>query len=472
MPKLKSLISALFLTTAFTFPALAEDTVTLDENTRTNIRITVYNGNFAAVSETRYLSVGQGLNRIEFADVSAMIEPETALLEGGDFTFIEQNFDYDLMSPQKLIEKALGRTILIERTNPATGRKETQEAKVLSVNEGVVLQFKDRIEIFGQGGLPERFAFKEIPENLRAKPTLSTLVDASSNYEGGVRLSYLTGGFVWKADYVGNLSDDETRMDIQAWVTLTNNSGTSFSGVKLQVMAGEVNKISPAPAYEMRYEGQERIIVTGARIPEAIGDYHLYTIPFKTNIKNNQTKQVALFSAAGILVEKFYVFDSQEKTEKFEPVLVYYEFDNSKENHLGNPIPEGAFRLYAKDQDGESQFLGEEWVANTPEDQRVILQTGKAFDVTVEEKQTSYAWRDISPKEGTRQIEQTIGKQVTFKNAKDEAVMVRFFEHLPLNWKILEQSSKYIQEDARTIYWEVEVPAGGEATLTYTKRTW
>jgi len=205
---------------------------------------------------------------------------------------------------------------------------------------------------------------------------------------------------------------------------------------------------------------------------EGIGDFHLYTIPFKTDLKNNQTKQVALFAAEDVPVEKFYVFDARGRTRNFEPVLVYYEFDNSDENNLGNPIPQGVFRIYAQDSGGEAQFLGENFVPNTPEDQRVILQTGKAFDVTVQEKQTSFSRRDISPKEGTRQYETTTSKEVIFKNAKDAAVTVRFFEHLSGNWEITRESREHTREDAGTLYWEVEVPAKGEATLTYTKRTW
>lgn len=469
MPKTKTILSALLLSTAISLPAFAQETTKLSEVDRSDIRITIYNGNFAAISETRTLSVGEGLNSIEFGDVSAQIQAETALLEGGDFQFIEQNFDYDLLTPGKLIEKAVGKTILVERTNPATGRTRAEEALVLSTNNGVVLQFEDSIEIFGQGGMPERFSFKEIPDNLRAKPTLTTLVNATSNYDGDVRLSYLTGGFVWKADYVGNLSADETMMDIQAWVTLTNNSGTNFSDVRLQVLAGDVNRVT-SPVLVRGLVAEFDSFDEASH--EGIGDFHLYTIPFKTDLKNNQTKQVSLFAAEDIPVEKFYVFDAQGRTQKFEPVLVYYEFDNSEENNLGNPIPQGVFRVYAQDQAGEAQFLGENAVPNTPEDQRVILQTGKAFDVTVQEKQTSYSRRDISPKEGTRQFETTIGKEVTFKNAKDEAVTVRFFDYMNGNWEITRESGSHIQEDANRVYWDVKVPAKGEATLTYTKRTW
>lgn len=469
---LKSL-TALGLSLAFIVPAIAQEAVqTLTEDDRSNIRITIYNGNLAVVSETRALSLDAGLNRIEFADVSAQIQPETALLKGGDFQFIEQNFDYDLLTPQKLIEKAVGQTVMIERTNPATGRSEIQEATVLSTNGGIVLQFEDSIEIFSQGGLPERFIFTSIPENLRAKPTLSTLVKAASGFAGDVKLSYLTGGFTWKADYVGSLSEDEREIDIQAWITLTNNSGTDFRDVKLQLLAGEVNRVSdPEIFYETARNAMAEFVVTGARV-ESLTDFHLYTVPHATDLRNNQTKQVALFSANDVPVEKFYVFDSVGQTETFKPVKVYYEFDNSDENNLGLPIPAGIFRIYASDESGDSQFIGENTVPNTPEDQRIILQPGNAFDVTVEEKQTSYSRRDISPKSGQTQYEYTTGKEITFKNAKDEAVSVRFFEHLYGNWEITKESQGHTAEDANTIYWEVDVPANGEATLRYTKRTW
>ncbi|HXV73759.1 MAG TPA: DUF4139 domain-containing protein, partial [Sphingomonadales bacterium] len=468
MPKIAAAF-VLSLLLSSTAPS-AETVTVLDGSERTALRITVYNNNFAAVSEARALSVPEGLNRIEFGGVSAMIEPETALLEGGDFEFIEQNFDYDLLSPGKLIEKAVGKQILVERMNPATGKTNVEEATVLSANNGVVLRFRDGIEIFQQGGFPERFAFKEIPANLRAKPTLSTLVNAAQPFQGEVRLSYLTGGFQWKADYVGNLSADEKTMDIQAWVTLSNTSGTDFSRVKLQLVAGEVNRATPRIHYEMADKVVYAVGGTPAR--EALGDFHLYTVAHPTDIQNNQTKQVALFAAAAVPVEKFYVFDSVGETEKFQPVKVYYEFDNMAENRLGFPVPAGIFRVYAGDSTGKAQFVGESAISNTPENERVILQPGNAFDVTVSEKVASYKRDERRDPENRVAYIETFGKEVTVKNAKEAPVTVRFFEHFYGNWQILAESQKHVEESAREIYWEVSVPAKGEAKLTYTKRTW
>jgi len=451
--------------------ALSAETVTeLSAADRSAVRITIYNNDFAVISETRALNIPAGPNRLEFGDVSAMIEPETALLEGDDFEFIEQYFDYDLLTPAKLIEKAVGRQILVERMNPASGRTSVEEALVLSANDGVVLQFKDGIEIFQQGGAPERFAFKEIPANLRARPTLSTRVNAAAPYEGEVRLSYLTGGFTWKADYVGRLGPGEETMDIQAWVTLSNTSGTDFGEVKFQLVTGDVNRAAPRVLYEM--EDQVTYAKAAAPAREVLGDFHLYTIDHPIDLANNQTKQAALFSASAVAVEKFYAFDSVGETETFRPVRVYYEFDNAAANRLGFPIPAGVFRIYANDSAGEAQFTGETAIPNTPERERVILQPGNAFDVTVSEKQTSYQ-RDErrDPQNNVTSIE-TFGKEATFNNAKDEAVTVRFFEHFYGNWQILAESQKHEDESARAIYWEVDVPAKGAAKLTYTKRTW
>jgi hypothetical protein len=463
----KTIAAALTLLLSAT--AVSAETVSeLTSAERNALRITVYTNGFAAVSETRALDIPAGLNRLEFGDVSAQIEPETALLEGGAFEFIEQNFDYDLLTPEKLIEKAVGKTVVVERTNPATGRTALEEATVLSANNGVVLRFKDGIEVFQQGGLPERFSFKEIPANLRAQPTLSTLVNAAQSFQGEVRLSYLTGGFTWKADYIGSLGADEKNIDIQAWVTLSNTSGTDFANAKLQLVGGDVNRASPRVFYEMA----EKATYASAPAREALGDFHLYTIAHATDLKNNQTKQVALFAAGGVPVEKFYVFDSAGETETFLPVRVYYEFDNTAANHLGFPVPAGVFRIYADDSTGDAQFIGETAVPNTPEGERVILQPGNAFDVTVSEKITTYQRDERRDAADRVSYTETTGKAVTLKNAKDAAVTVRFYEHPYGNFQILAESHKHVEEDAHAIYWEVEVPAKGEARLTYTKKTW
>lgn len=486
----KTLSSAALLSGLFAFQAVAQDvqTVTSTGEDRSDIRITVYNGNLASVSETRAVSLNKGVNRIEFADVSAQIEPETALIAGGDFQFIEQNFDYDLLEPEKLIQKAVGKTIIVERTNPGSGEVTIEEAEVLSANNGVVLRFKDGIEVFQQGGLPERFRFKEIPENLRAKPTLSTLVRAGRAFSGDVNLGYLTQGFTWSADYVSKLNEEETEVDIQAWITLSNQSGSDFRNVKLQVMAGEINRVPRGRA------GQEVMFVTGSRVPrrdmaaerEAISDYHLYTVPHRTDLRNNQTKQVALFAADDVRVSKFYVYNtlynysnalgrSEIVGEGFTPVTVGFEIENEKGNNLGFPIPEGVFRLYSSGEGMDSQFLGEDAVPNTPEERKVILESGKAFDITVSEEYPDYQeGREPNPDTGRVETVRIHFKKVTFKNAKEEAARIRYFQHFATNqvWRIEDASQRHEKAAGNFAHWNVTVPAKGTVELRYTMKVW
>lgn len=464
------LISLPFVFAAMT-GAGAQEEIKSSPGTRTDIRITVYANDFAALFETREIELAAGKRRIAFEGLPTALEPDTVWLEGGGFHVLEHSFDAALLTPHSLIEHALGDTILVESTNPATGTVEVREATVLSVAEGVVLRFEDGIEVFGQGGLPERFRFKHVPQGLNPRPVLSAVVEAAEAFRGDVRLSYLSRGLTWKADYVGRLNAAEDAIDINARITLSNASGTGFENARVQVVAGEVNRVS-APALRaqaMQFEAAR----ADSAAREAVGDYHVYSLPRPVGLRDGETKQAALFAAAAVPVEKFYVFDARGQTETFLPVKVYYEFDNTDENRLGRPFPAGVFRVYAQSGAGEAQFIGESAVANTPEGERVILQPGQAFDVTVSEKQTSYQREEIPDQYPSRtRYRETIGKQITFKNASDQAVTVRFFEHFGANWEILDQSQDHVEEDARTIYWEVDVPANGEATLAYTRRTW
>ncbi len=239
---------AAFLSVA-SFARAADQTVGIDAQKA--LGLTVYNGGTAMVRDVRAVRLDAGENKLAFEEVSGQIQPETASLKplnGGKFSLIEQNFDFDLLTPAKLTEKAVGSQVDVIRTNPATGTESTEHAIVLSANGGVVLQYKDRIEVLGSNGFNGRLVFTKIPENLRARPTLSVTLDASKASSGDVELAYLTGGLTWAADYVANLNDDETRMDLQAWVTMTNSSGTTYRNATLQLVAGEVHRVErPAP---------------------------------------------------------------------------------------------------------------------------------------------------------------------------------------------------------------------------------
>jgi hypothetical protein len=435
---------------------------------RTAVAVTIYNDNLALVRDQRKVALAQGSNRVAFRDVSAQIRPETASLRslsGGDIDLVEQNFDFDLLSPQKLLEKHLGRQVTVITVNPQTNGETREKATVLATNNGVVFRYADRIES-GYGG---RLAFEAVPANLRDRPTLSVLLNSAAAGSQELELSYLTGGLTWKADYIANLSQDGKRMALNGWVTLTNASGTRYDNAQLQLVAGTLNRARPegvampmmapvakaARAMEMKEEG--------------LFEYHLYTLERKTTLLDNQTKQVALLSAESISVRREYLLQGAEYYyggrhadlgKKLKPA-VFLEFDN-KGGQLGKPLPKGVVRAYLKDSAGRAQFVGEDWIPHTARNEKVRLKLGEAFDVTADRVQTSFSKLSDKLYESSYRID--------LRNAKDEAVTVKVLEPLPGDWEITQSSRPHRKESSRIAAWDVEVPASGSTRLEYTAR--
>lgn len=447
--------------------APTETQVSLDD--QTGVAITIYNQDLALVRDQRKIPLTAGLNDLAFIDVSGQMRPETALLrvDGATVTVREQNFNFDLLTPQKLLEKSVGRKVRVITTNTATGAETTEEATVLSVAGGVVLKIGDRIETASPG----RIVFDEVPPNLRARPTL--VIDADSDKAGTAtaQLSYLTGGLSWAADYVASLSPDEKTLDIEGWVTLTNQSGTTYRDARLQLVAGDVHRVqevlmktmdmaatAPAPAAEQ------------AMSEQSLFEYHLYTLNRPTTIAENQTKQVALLSAASVPVEKEFRFTNltargysydigeQERVN----ATVYVSFVNDDKSHLGLPLPKGTVRVYKADNDGQVQFVGEDAIDHTPKNEDVRLTLGQAFDVTARARQTKYEKISDQVYESAYEIE--------LKNAKKEPVTVVLIEDVPGTWKILSESAKHEEVNANRLRWEVQVPAEGSAKFSYAVR--
>ncbi|MCM2289938.1 MAG: DUF4139 domain-containing protein [Sulfuritalea sp.] len=435
---------------------------------REAVAVTVYNDDLALVKERRRVELPAGLTRLSLRDVAAQLRPETALLRavsGPSLQLLEQNFDFDLLTPQKLLEKYVGREVTVIRSHPTTGEEKREKATVLAAGQGTVLRFADRIET----GVPGRLAFDSVPPNLRDRPTLSVLLDAGGGKQA-VELSYLTGGLSWKADYVANLSVDGKSLDLNAWVTLTNRSGAGFDDATLQLVAGSVNRVrqqdtrvyalaAPAPARAKAAEATQ----------EALLDYHLYSFERPTSIADNQTKQLALLSASAVPVRREYLLAGNEYYyrdrygqigQKLKPA-VFLEFDN-KGGQLGKPLPAGIVRVYARDSKGAAQFVGEDRISHTAKNERLKLRLGEAFDITAERKQTSYRKLADNVIESAWRIE--------LRNAKDEAVTVKVQEPMPGDWEMLQESHKHSKESARAASWNVAVPAGGAAVLDYTVR--
>lgn len=333
------------------------------------VAVTIYNENLALVKDQRIINLNKGFNKLAYSEVSALIRPETALLntvsnKDGIFV-IEQNFDFDLLTPQKLLEKYVGQTVGVVKTHPTTGVETMEEATILSASNGVVIKIGDRIET----GIPGRIVYKSVPPNLRARPTLVLQLDSEASGPQKIELSYLTGGLSWKADYVAELNADDSGMDLTGWVTLTNSSGTSYNKAKLQLVAGDIHRVREAiEAYRDRGVALKAEAASPQMAEEGLFEYHLYSLERSTTIAENQTKQVALLSAGNIPVTKEYVLRGSDyyyqrsygdMGQKIK-IGVFMEFENRESSKLGIPLPKGIIRVYKKDSKGNAQFVGEE----------------------------------------------------------------------------------------------------------------
>jgi hypothetical protein len=455
----------------------AEDEKTTTLKDQRQVALTIYNQDLALIKDSRTVNLGQGDNALAWRDVSARIRPETALLRNPTqqegFRLIEQNFDFDLLTPQKLLEKYVGRKLRVIKTAPNTGIETSEEATLLSANGGAVLQFADRIESHPPG----RLAYKALPDNLRDRPTLVIRLETTNAGQQDLELSYLTGGLSWKADYVGELSADDTRLDLNGWVTLTNQSGTRYPNARLQLVAGDVNRVRDDM---QRREMKAMPMMAAAPAPymqeESLFDYHLYTLDRPTTIADNQTKQVALLAAPQVPARKeyrlqgadYYYRDAQNDLGQKLRVAVFVEFDN-KGRSLSLPLPKGTVRIYKRDSAGNAQFIGEDRIDHTPKNETVRLKLGDAFDVTAEKKQTDFK-RIAAASRGSYGVFES-AYEVKLKNAKNEAVTIKVVEPVPGDWEVLNESHPHTKAAANWATWNVSVPAGGSTTLIYRVRT-
>lgn len=439
------------------------------------VAVTIYNENLALIKDQRKLQLKTGSNALAFRDVSARMRPETALLRSvsapGSLSVWEQNFDFDLLTPQKLLEKYVGQRVNVIRTNPATGVETTESAQVLSANNGAVLQIGSRIET----GIPGRIVYGDVPANLRDRPTLVMSINNTGAVQQEVELSYLTSGLAWKADYVVELNANDDLLDISGWVTLTNTSGASYRNAKLQLVAGDVNQVVPDRARPMVRAVAAPAPMAMAKaemVEESLFEYHLYTLNRPTTIAENQTKQVALLSGSGVPVRKemllrgseYYYQSSYGDLGQKLKVGVFVEFDNKESSRLGMPLPKGVVRVYKKDRSGNAQFIGEDRIDHTPKNEKVRLKLGDAFDVTADKKQTEFkklgGW-------GKYNYSYESAYELVLKNAKKEAVIVTVQEPMPGDWQIVNESHPSTKGASNTAVWKINVPAEGNTKLTY-----
>jgi hypothetical protein len=474
MPKLKKVTVAVVLAFATTVHAnVTEKPSTLGD--QQSVAVTIYNESLALVKDQRRIAFDPGRNRIALREVSGRMRPETALLRSlshpGSLALLEQNFDFDLLTPAKLLEKYVGRNVRIVRTHPMTGVESIETATVLAANGGVVMRIGDRIET----GLPGRIVYDGVPANLRDRPTLVSELDAARAGLQTVELSYLTGGLSWKADYVAELNGTDTALDLNGWVTLTNQSGTAYPNAKLQLVAGDVNRVRDETRLAKALLAQRSVAAEAPRqdmAQEALFEYYLYTLQRPTTIADNQTKQVALLSAQGVPVLKelllqgsdYYYRSSVGGIGQKVKIGVFVQFDNREASRLGMPMPKGVVRVYKKDSSGNAQFVGEDRIDHTPKNEKVRLKLGEAFDVTADKKQTDFKRRE--PTNRASYVFES-AYEIVVRNAKKEAATVVVREPVPGDWTMLEETQGHAKVAAGTAEWRVQVPAEGSTTLRY-----
>jgi hypothetical protein len=433
------------------------------------VGITIYNADLALVRDRRHLALPRGESHLALRDVSAKMQPETALLQSltapSRLSVLEQNFDYDLLSPAKLLEKYVGRDVDVVRIDPRTGQRHSERARVMSTNDGVVLRYADRIETSVNGTL----SFPALPPDLRDRPTLVTDVANATDGDQDVELTYLSGGLSWKADYTALLNAADDRVDLRGLITLQNASGTSYRDAAVQLVAGDVNVVQPQ--FKTAAAGNAEVFRAAPRPTEqALFEYHLYTLQRKTTVADNQTKQVELLTAPDVPVVKtlelrgqpYYYRSSSADLGTRLKVGTYVTFRNAG-GSLGIPLPKGAVRVYKRDNAGTAQFVGSDTVDHTPKNETVRLHLGDSFDVTASKKQTEYKVIDSGSTYET-------AYEIVLRNAKKTAETVVVVEPIPGDWKILSTSAEYHKSSSSTATWSMHIPPEGAVTLTYRVR--
>lgn len=466
----------LLLSLAFVAPASA-------------LEVTVYNSNLGLIKETRPFTLKNGVNSVQVVDVAAQIDPTSvhfkSLTAPDAVTVLEQDFRYDLISQEKILQRYLGREIELQRYGRDGDKKEIIKGTLLSAAGGKVMKVGDKLVLNPQG----EAILPELPEGLLTKPTLMWLLNARKAGEHQGEISYLTAGLSWSADYVLVVDKDDAKADLNAWVTVSNNSGATYKDAKLKLVAGDVHR-APAPAAFGRMGGMKARAMAmeesdGGMVEKSFFEYHMYSLGRPTTLADNSSKQVEMASAAGVPVRKIFTYDGVQGVQwnyfgdaaVWDPnyglssgkkVAVHFEFDNKKAEGLGLPLPKGRVRVYKKDDDGSLQLAGEDAIDHTPKDEKVRVKMGESFDLVGERRRTDYK----SDLKG-RRFEETF--EIRIRNHKDADAAVTIVEHLYrwTNWKISDASAKWVKKDAQTVEFPAAVKKDGETVVTYTvKYSW
>jgi len=472
---------------------------------RTSVDLTIYNQNLSLVREERTLTIGKGMSRVVIPDIPATIDGTSlhflSLTDPSAVRVLEQNYQYDLVNQGKLLDKYVGKEVEFVRVKEDTKGEYTVKGKLLSsgyqlqpqygasvpnynYSGGMIAEVNGKIEINPAG----RLVLPSLPEGLILKPQLQWLVSNTKEGEHKSEISYLAGQLSWTCNYVALLNKDDAKLDLTGWVTLTNNSGTSFRNAGLKLVAGDVNLVREQLARNGRMS--KAMVTMDAEAPQftqtELFEYKLYSLQRKTDLNTNETKQIELTSGKGIPSTKVFIYDGladqwrvwsnnysyrgqgsfgQQSNQK---VGVFVTMKNDEKSGLGIPLPKGKVRVYKRDDDGKEQFIGEDEIDHTPKDEEVKLYLGNAFDIVGERAQT-----DFKSTSKDHVVEETI--QIKVRNHKKETVDVQIYEH-PWRWnqwEIVKSSTEYVKVDQSTLKFPVKIGKDQEKVVTYTIRyTW
>jgi hypothetical protein len=455
-------------------PASAQD---LDETTlddQVDLAVTVYNSDIALVRDVRELRLARGVAELRFMDIAATVNPATvhfrSISQPSQLDVLEQNYEYDLLEPDKLLRKYVGRDVTLVRMRQQGGTTTPEEvtARLLSYNNQPVWQIGGEI-ITGMHA--DHIRFPELPGNLYARPTLIWTLENGGAERHRVEAAYLAGKLSWAADYVLNVGRDDKTADLDGWVTLTNGSGTAFNNARLQLVAGDLNRVRQVIG-RMAMEASRADVASAAPMEqEAFSEYHLYTLGRRTTINNAETKQVSLLGGTGVPVRKRYVVEGQNfyYRNTYHPgapikdvVQVYYQFKNEEKAGLGMPMPAGTVRVYQADTKGGVQFVGEDRIGHTPKDETLNLKIGNAFDVVAERRQVDFQKTGPS----TYEVE----FEITLRNHKPAPISVEVNEPVGGTWRMVRSSHEWTKTAAWATQFNVPVAANGSTVLRYRVR--
>lgn len=440
---------------------------------QTGVAVTIYNVNLGLVKDQREIRLPRGTGGLRFMDVASQIIPTSVYIKSltnpDSLHVLEQNYEYDLLNPQKLLDKYVGKEVKLYYKNPYTEREEIVTATLLSNNGGPIFKIGDEITF----GHPGRILFPKVPENLISKPTLIWLVDNKISTSHRVEASYLTNGINWRADYVVTLDDKDERAGLSGWVTIDNKSGAAYKDARIKLVAGDVNRVKDEYEYKdkmMRYAAKAESMPVPQFKEEEFFEYHIYTLQRPATIKENQTKQISLLKAEDIPVRKELMFRGarQYYHSRYgeaitnQKVGVFIEIANKKGNNLGMPLPKGIVRVYKHDKEGSLQFVGEDSIDHTPKDEKIRIKLGDAFDVVATRKQTD--WKKIAYDTYEAAFE------ISLRNHKKEDVVVKVVEPIPGDWTMLSSSHEHKKTDAFGAEFNIPVPKDKETKLTYRVR--